>query len=88
MGAHPPTDLLCPQAVELTAFKASGVAPTSGGSPFPFGVPTPPQPHCTGMEVIREATTADLPQFEGLFPSLRSLLVPESPPLAPRGLCQ
>lgn len=27
-GDHPLTDLLCPQAVELTAFKASGTAPT------------------------------------------------------------
>lgn len=40
-GPSPPTDVLCPQAVELTAFEASGRAPTSGGSPFPLGAQTP-----------------------------------------------
>ena len=46
--------LLCPQAVELTAFKASGTAPTPqvGCPPFSLGARTVPQPHCVEMEVI------------------------------------
>lgn len=39
MWAQPPDHSLCPQAVELPAFKASGRAPTSG-------VSLCPSPHC------------------------------------------
>ncbi|XP_061287262.1 adhesion G-protein coupled receptor D2 isoform X2 [Bos javanicus] len=41
-------------AVELTAFKASGTAPTPrvGCPPFSLGARTVPQPHCVEMEVI------------------------------------
>ena len=45
-GSAPPHNILCPQAVELMAFKALGRATPLRGFPFPPGHLDDPSPHC------------------------------------------